>query len=644
MVREALALLGVRRLLVGIHDAALPASPGEDAGRGAPGSAAAADFLEFVAGLGFDGLQLGPQGMTSAHDPSPYDGTCFSRDPLALALGPLASDRDGPLPSASVEALADAATVGSDRTDLERAERVVGTAIDEALAQLRAARDAGDGPAVALATALESFRETHAEWIERDGLYDALRRQYGGVGHAEWRGEGAAVDRGLFAPPGGGEEAAARRRQELRTRHAVALERHAFAQLLVHEQHRRFHERARRLGLALFGDLQVGMSDRDAWAARGFLLRGWRLGAPPSRTNPEGQPWNYRLLDPRRYRTADVEDGRGDGPAVAFLRSRVRKMLSEYDGLRIDHPHGLVCPWVYAVDGDAAAAVRGGARLFDSPDLLGLAPFAIARPDQLDGSLPRHADGWVRSLEERQVDRYATLLDVVLETAREAGLGADAIVCEVLSTLPYPLRCVMERHGLGRFRVTQKADLDRPDDVYRSENARPEDWILLGNHDTPPILAVAEGWIARGVAPRHAARLVARLAASGEDREALAARIGADPAALAQAAFAELFVGPARNVMVYFTDLFGERKPYNRPGTVSAENWSPRVPSDFRAAYEARRARGLALDLPGALARALRARGLAARHRDLVEALERSSASAAPRTAAPIGDRRLRGG
>ena len=94
---QALDLLGIRNLLLGIHDAAFPAHADEDVGRGTPYSAGAADFIAFVAELGFTGVQLGPQGATSPGNPSPYDGTLFSRNPLSLALGPLTRPEWGSL-------------------------------------------------------------------------------------------------------------------------------------------------------------------------------------------------------------------------------------------------------------------------------------------------------------------------------------------------------------------------------------------------------------------------------------------------------------------------------------------------------------------------------------------------------------------
>src|SRR5262249_12274423 len=153
------------------------------------------------------------------------------------------------------------------------------------------------------------------------------------------------------------------------------------------------------------------------------------------------------------------------------------------DGLRIDHPHGLVCPWVYAADADdPLRAVCAGARLFESPDLpdhRALARFAIAHLDQLDRSQPRYADAWVRRLDPEQVARCAALFDVLVDSARRHGRDPGALSCEVLSTMPYPLGATLARYRLGRWRVLQKTRLDDPGDVYRSENARPEDWVML---------------------------------------------------------------------------------------------------------------------------------------------------------------------
>jgi 4-alpha-glucanotransferase len=199
------------------------------------------------------------------------------------------------------------------------------------------------------------------------------------------------------------------------------------------------------------------------------------------------------------------------------------------------------------------------------------------------------------------------------------------LLCEVLSTQPYPLKRVLEQYGLGRFRVTQKADLSNPQDVYRAENAEPRDWIMVGNHDTRPLWALAERWRQAGEAKAQADYLAWRLHPEEEGREEFAARLLREPGMLEQAKFADLFASRAENVMVFFADLLGMKETYNAPGTVSEENWSLRVPNDYRREYVEKLGSNAALNLPRALALALRAGGAEARakHRQLIAALER---------------------
>ena len=66
------------------------------------------------------------------------------------------------------------------------------------------------------------------------------------------------------------------------------------------------------------------------------------------------------------------------------------------------------------------------------------------------------------------------------------------------------------------------------------------------------------------------------------------------------------------------TDLFGFDESYNAPGTVSASNWTLRLPPTFEAMYTNRVRLGEALCLPRALALALGARGA---HGELLDGL-----------------------
>jgi 4-alpha-glucanotransferase len=581
----ALAELGVRRLLLAIHDVSFPADADEDPGRGAPATKAAARLLGYARALGFTGVQLGPQGQTSRDNPSPYDSTIFSRHTCTIGLASFAPG--GPYAGLVADEVLASCVLeeGGGRAQHARAYDVMHVLVEHAHARLR------HGVRPDIAARLAAFRAQHAAWLDRDALFAAMCAARDGRTFRQW----PAVDALLWKPWPGEEASAAKRYAQLAALHAREIERYALGQLLAHEEHARVREICSGLGLALYGDLQVGYAEADAWAHAAAFLASYAMGAPPSRTNPEGQPWNYPVLDPDQY----------GGAARALVVARADKAFTEYDSLRIDHPHGLICPWVYRADApDPAQACRDGARLFESPDLPDhpeLARFAIARAEQLDRACPRHADGWVRELDEVQVSRYAVLFAAIAETAQQRGRALADLSCEVLSTMPVPLQRVLARYGLGRWRITQKANLDDPRDVYRTENASPEDWVMLGNHDTPPVFALIGGWSpatraqwARHLTERLSLRTPARLEDDGY---------------LASAMLAELFASRAQNVSIFFADLFGYDERFNAPGTISGDNWSLRLPPDFERLHRDRLERHAALDLRLALALALDATG-----------------------------------
>jgi 4-alpha-glucanotransferase len=638
LIAAALEALDVRNLVLGIHDPSFPSEPDEDTGRGSPYTRGAARFLEFTRELGFTGIQLGPQGQTSESNASPYDSTLFSRNVLNVPLAALAREEWGGLLSAErLSSLSSSRPVSGGPGERYRyAFRAQHAALEEAWRVFRRERARENAPPAVrdMARRLEAFEREHRGWLLRDALFEALCLEHGQRDWRRWAGEGEAVlDARLYAPGLGEEEACEARRRSLREKHAELIERYAFHQLLVHASHGELRARAAGWGLKLYGDLQIGFSLEDAWSWQGLFLRTYLMGAPPSRTNPEGQPWNYPVLDPSRLfePREGLSPERRPGPVLRFMDARMDKMLGEYDGLRIDHPHGLVCPWVYrSGEADTLRAVQTGARLFDSPDLPDhpeLARYAIVTPEQLDRSAPRYADGWVRALTPEQVRQYSVLFDTIVTSSRRHGRELTDLLAEVLSTQPHPLQRVLAQYGLGRFRVTQKANLRDPADVYRSENAAPEDWVMVGTHDTPPLWRVASRWRETGDDRAQADYLAWRLHPEPEGREAFARRLAAEPGLLVQAKFADLFACRARNVMIFFSDLFGLLDIYNAPGSVNEENWTLRVPADYAREYRQKLARDAALNLPKALALALRAGGEPSRvkHRELIGALERAA-------------------
>lgn len=595
-VRDALRDLGVRRFVLGVHASAFP--PGElDAGFGAPLSSAGERLLSFAAKLGFNAIQLGPSGQISTINLSPYDGTVFARNPWSLDLASLTGPEFAELLPLDVARRLARGAAGDNRVDPPRVARNIRDALDVCQVQFRELR--AREPDHALVHAFETFRAEHAPWLEVNAVYEAISDRT-----VDDPSRFDTAMRSLFEPGPVGLQ----RRAAVRATLSDAIERIELAQFLCHAQHAAFRARARNYGIAVWGDMQVGVSHRDRFLHPDCFAADWRVGAPPSRTNPHGQPWGYPLLDPDQLEQPD-------SPARRLFDLRVQKLMAEHDGVRIDHPHGLVCPWIYtAKDPDPHHAVRHGARAFDSPDSHDpdLQRWAIAKVSDLDLSArSKFADNRVGHLEPEQIARYSRLFDV-LASFVQSGSTRDVFAAEVLSTCPFPLRCVLERHGLGRFRVTQKANPDDEHDPYRTEHAAREDWLMLGTHDTPPIHPLAAHWLQDGSAKRRAAYLAARLIEDATEREAAARSFASDERSLLRASLADLFASRAENVYVFVGDLFGDDAPFNRAGVVHPDNWAARLPADFEARYAQRLQEGRALDIAGALELAL-ARKITAR-------------------------------
>ncbi|MDF2979441.1 MAG: malQ [Actinomycetospora sp.] len=97
------------------------------------------------------------------------------------------------------------------------------------------------------------------------------------------------------------------------------------------------HAHAAGMAVGLIADLAVGCSagGADAWTLAGALARGVTVGAPPDDFNQQGQDW---ALPPWR---PDALAASGYAP----LRSMIRAVLRHADGLRVDHVAGLWRLW-----------------------------------------------------------------------------------------------------------------------------------------------------------------------------------------------------------------------------------------------------------------------------------------------------------
>jgi 4-alpha-glucanotransferase len=317
--------------------------------------------------------------------------------------------------------------------------------------------------------------------------------------------------------------------------HAELIEFHVWLQWIADQQLARAQERCKAAGMALgvVKDLAVGVHPKgaDAWSRQALLARGIQVGAPPDYFNQVGQGWSEPPWRP------DALEATG----YAAYRAMLRAVLAHAGALRIDHILGLTrLWWIPAGQGPG------------------------------DGAYVAY-------------DREAMVSILVLEATRAGAV----VVGEDLGVVPPGLRQYLGQRGLLGNSIVW---FEKAEDGYHP--LPPEDYRYLAmtaitTHDLPPTSAYLAG---EHVAERDRLGLLdtpleeARAAAAAEraqmvgllvERGFLAPEAEADELEIVRAMHRFLLATPSVMLGVSLSDLVGERRTQNLPGTDREyPNWS----------------------------------------------------------------------
>lgn len=277
--------------------------------------------------------------------------------------------------------------------------------------------------------------------------------------------------------------------------------------------------------VALFGDLpfMVGGDSADVWARQDEFRLDASVGVPPDAFSPTGQDWGVPVY------LWDVVAERD----FQWLRDRARRNAALFDGYRVDHLVGFYRTYFRPHDGSAPAF---------TPD------------DQ---------------------ESQTHLGERVLAALREAG---TEIVAEDLGTVPDFVRESLSRLGIPGYKVLR---WERYWSLEGQPFMDPLDYppvavATSGTHDTEPMVV---WWERAPRAEREAVLAIPSVCARlpPEDR----ARALDDPGladTVREALLDVLFASGAGLLIVPIQDLFGWRDRINQPATVSAANWTWRLP------------------------------------------------------------------
>lgn len=598
---KALKELGKKNFALIVHGNSFPAISGKNTGFGTQNSKAGKNLMDFASGV-FNAIQLGPQGKTKACDSSPYTGTIFSINPLFIDLEQLTTKEWGNILSEQTYKKICDENPNKDinKTAYSYIVKAQEEALQEAYVNFKQWNDKK------LNKEFEKFKNENDFWLSKDALYEALVIENNNDYWPLWDNK---TDRNLFNPKTEEEKKASfLREKELRLKYADEINYYAFCQFVAAKQNEQTKKYALKHDLKLIADRQVAFSDRDTWAYQSLFLEGWMLGCPPDYFSKDGQAWGFPVVDPKKMFN---EDG-SLGEAGELLKRLYKKMFKENPGgVRIDHIVGLIDPWVYKA-GKKPMPEQGAGRLYSSPEHPELSQYAIATMDDLNLEIGSDKEKRVKQLSKEQIKKYGAMIEkIVIAAAKEEGLNKDAIVCEDLGTLTFPVESVMKEYDLQGMRLTQFVKHEMPEHPYRCCNIVERSWAMVGTHDNEPISMWADSMINTHEGYLNVVNLVDDMYSElkGKDRDDLIVKLTTDAKALMNVKLAEIFASKAANVQVFFTDFFGIKATYNTPGTSGDKNWSLRVPDNFEEVYCNNCKDGLALNLPLILKMAIEARG-----------------------------------
>lgn len=611
LVSEALKVLGKENFALIIHGSSFPSKDGEDTGFGTFNSDAGHELIDYASGI-FNAIQLGPAGKTKSSDSSPYTGTIFSGNPLFIDLKQLTEKKwDGILSEETYHSVVSSnPKQNQGRTAYSYIISAQNMALKEAWETFKQ-KEHGGLLGSHLMKEFEHFKKENSFWLENDSLYEALSIENGNDYWYSWKND---TDKRLLNPKNDDEKKIfASRIEDIKKKYSDEIDFYKFCQFVLEKQNNETKKYALSKGIKMIADRQVAFSDRDAWAYQSLFLEGWCLGCPPDYFSKNGQAWGFPVMDPDKMFNSDGSLGEGG----ILMKHLYKKMFEENPGgVRIDHIVGLIDPWVYKL-GKKPMCEDGAGRLYSSPEHPELSKYAIATKDDLDWTLEADKEKRVKTLSDEQIKLYGRLIEkIVIAAAKECGLDKNAIVCEDLGTLTNPVDAVMKKYGLQGMRLTQFVVPEKADHPYRCKNIGENVWNMVGTHDNNPISKWAESLINTHEGYLHAKNLVEDLFPDAENKDDIIVRLTNDKEYLKFVKLTEIFASKAKNVQIFFTDFFQIDETYNTPGTSGDQNWSLRLPNDYKKSLEP-------IDLQALLKAAILARGseFANKHKSLLAKL-----------------------
>lgn len=400
--------------------------------------------------------------------------------------------------------------------------------------------------------AFEKFLDSKSEWLEPYALFRAL---------CSWNNNDEVVTnwpeehRSLAAARDW--LAALETKKKHQFQELVSF--YSYVQWIAAEQWKAVREEFDKLGMALMGDIPVGVSiySADVWAEPQLFDLKRSSGAPPEKvfksdpfTENWGQNWGFPLYN---WEAMSRDN-------FAWWRRRLREARAVFHLLRVDHALGFFriynFPWRPEENARFTYLTPGQAKEITGGPLPGFAEF--------DDSTPENR--------ERNRCQGDMLFRMLLEET-----GPHRLIAEDLGELSPYVRPTLQALEIPGFKIPQwerdKAGVMLPGASYQRLSL-----ATFATHDHPTIRQFWEEWGKDSLNP------ATRNKALAEMREILVF-CGRQDLEVPQEFTPEihailiggLFACNSWLAVHQITDLFGLRERFNVPGAVGDTNWTTRV-------------------------------------------------------------------
>ncbi len=280
--------------------------------------------------------------------------------------------------------------------------------------------------------------------LERYGMIDALKKEYGTDYWSHWQGANAELDKNLFNYDDSEKipDEILTRQREIIEKHQEKIKFYQYKQFVGNKQHLELKQSLNNEGIKLYGDCLIGFNHKDQWA---FKHAFFRKGRPLANSE-----WKNPCLDFEKLYEGDPKEKKL-GAAGKVIKKKFDFFLSNYDGIRMDAAHHLSHP---VVNGEK---LELGQKLID-----------ILRMSVKDQNAKREA--------KHQILKEDILFELLgIEAEKEKHLTKDEFshIC-------------ITRYANNRDGTNKKY----------SKTYKPSTYTLgIGSHDDESLIRIAQGYI-----------------------------------------------------------------------------------------------------------------------------------------------------